>query len=479
MSYEHSSSEPDSDSMKMFVGQINKSMSEEECRELFAEFGPVYELMILKEPETRNSRGCCFVTFFHKQDALAAQNALHMKRTLPGMHNPIQMKPADQEIIKHERTVFVGMIGKDTKEAELEDIFSPYGVVEELKILRETNGDSKGCAFVTYATKRCANKAVEVLHHSKTMEGSKMPIVVKFADKPKDKDAKKSPYLSNSFEMKHVSGFNSPPQGMGLFDAMSGFQSNNLNNRFTSNNGSMYGNTSNNHGPGMDQILAAAKTAAACQNFSGSSFRSNPERMDTSFMQGLQNLAGDNNSLMNNGMNRFDNHSNMFSNSISSNPFSNLRDTDNLNSQETLAKAFMGLQHYASLFLNALSAQNSNGNGNNHFSNDRNMSLDSAAGKDTEGPDGANLFVHYLPQEVRDYDLLQMFSSFGCVVSAKVNMDKVTNTSKCFGFVSFDHPDGAEAAIRAMNGFKCGNKRLKVQLKKAKDEKPYTMKIQI
>lgn len=46
----------------------------------------------------------------------------------------------------------------------------------------------------------------------------------------------------------------------------------------------------------------------------------------------------------------------------------------------------------------------------------------------------------------------------------------------CFptGFVSFDNPASAQAAIQAMNGFQIGMKRLKVQLKRPKDaSRPY------
>ena len=67
-----------------------------------------------------------------------------------------------------------------------------------------------------------------------------------------------------------------------------------------------------------------------------------------------------------------------------------------------------------------------------------------------------------------------MFSPFGNVISAKVFIDKVTNLSKCFGFVSYDSPMEAQSAIQAMNGFQIGTKRLKVQLKRPKDaNKPY------
>lgn len=91
-----------------------------------------------------------------------------------------------------------------------------------------------------------------------------------------------------------------------------------------------------------------------------------------------------------------------------------------------------------------------------------------------EGPDGANLFIYHLPPEFTDADLMQTFMPFGNVVSAKVFIDKPTLLSKCFGFVSYDNPLSANSAIAAMHGFSIGSKRLKVQLKRPKDQsKPY------
>jgi CUG-BP- and ETR3-like factor len=141
---------------------------------------------------------------------------------------------------------------------------------------------------------------------------------------------------------------------------------------------------------------------------------------------------------------------------------------------DALSQAYSGIQQYAGLsgligqasFPNAFAPQTT--------TLQQGATSNTPAGKQTEGPEGANLFIYHLPQEFGDHDLMQMFAPFGSVVSAKVFIDKQTNLSKCFGFVSYDNPVSASAAIQAMNGFQIGMKRLKVQLKRPKsDSKPY------
>jgi len=58
-------------------------------------------------------------------------------------------------------------------------------------VLRDDNGISRGCAFVTFSNRQVAIVAIKAMHHSLTMEGCSSPMVVKFADTQKEKEQKK------------------------------------------------------------------------------------------------------------------------------------------------------------------------------------------------------------------------------------------------------------------------------------------------
>ncbi len=86
-----------------------------------------------------------------------------------------------------------------------------------------------------------------------------------------------------------------------------------------------------------------------------------------------------------------------------------------------------------------------------------------------EGPPGANLFIYHLPSEVTDAHLMTWFSPLGKVLSVRVFVNRDTNISKGFGFVSYATPEMAQVAIMAMDKACIGNKRLKVKLKERKE----------
>jgi len=71
------------DSVKLFVGQIPKSMSEEELKNFFKEYGTILQTSIFKDKATDEPKGCGFVTFSDKNEAIRAINSLHNTKIFP------------------------------------------------------------------------------------------------------------------------------------------------------------------------------------------------------------------------------------------------------------------------------------------------------------------------------------------------------------------------------------------------------------
>jgi len=82
-----------------------------------------------------------------------------------------------------------------------------------------------------------------------------------------------------------------------------------------------------------------------------------------------------------------------------------------------------------------------------------------------KGPDGANLFIFHIPNHFTNLDMYQLFCPYGNLLSVRIMVEKDSGRSRGFGFVSYDNPDAAALAIKELNGFAIGNKRLKVQHK--------------
>lgn len=54
------------------------------------------------------------------------------------------------------------MLNKKYNENDVRNLFSVHGAIEECTVLRDQNGQSKGCAFVTFATKQSAIAGIKV-----------------------------------------------------------------------------------------------------------------------------------------------------------------------------------------------------------------------------------------------------------------------------------------------------------------------------
>ncbi|XP_069373510.1 CUGBP Elav-like family member 4 isoform X11 [Paralichthys olivaceus] len=412
----------DHDAIKLFIGQIPRNLEEKDLKPLFEEFGKIYELTVLKDRFTGMHKGCAFLTYCARESALKAQSALHEQKTLPGMNRPIQVKPADSE-------------GRG------------------------------GCAFVKFSSHAEAQAAINSLHGGQTMPGASSSLVVKFADTDKERT------LRRMHQMAGQLGIFSPMTiqfgAYGAYSHAVSLSPAGEETQMMQQQAALMAATQGSYLNPMAAIAAAQMQQMAAFNVNGlvatpmtpSSGTSTPPGISATAVPSIATPMGVNGfSALPPQSNGQPTSETIYTNGIHPYPAQSPTVTD------PLQQAYAGVQHYAAAYPAAYAP----------ISQAFPQQPTIIPQQQREGPEGCNLFIYHLPQEFGDAELMQMFLPFGNVISAKVFVDRATNQSKCFGFVSFDNPSSAQAAIQAMNGFQIGMKRLKVQLKRPKDaNRPY------
>ncbi|XP_075952328.1 CUGBP Elav-like family member 4 isoform X43 [Anarhichas minor] len=412
-------------------------------------------------------------------------NGLSHSHSPVGCPATIPMK--DHDAIK----LFIGQIPRNLDEKDLRPLFEEFGKIYELTVLKDRfTGMHKGCAFLTYCARESALKAQNALHEQKTLPGMNRPIQVKPADsESRGEDRKLFVGMLNKQQ--------SEDDVRRLFESFGSIEECTI----------LRGPDGNSKGCAFVKYSSHAEAQAAIsalhgsQTMPGASSSLVVKFADTDkerTIRRMQQMAGQmgifNPMALQFGaygayaqarcpqqaalmasvgqggylspMAAFAAAQMQHMATINGIPGAPMTPTSaqSPTAADPLQQAYTGVQQYAAAYPAAY------GQISQAFPHPPPI----IPQQQREGPEGCNLFIYHLPQEFGDGELMQMFLPFGNVISSKVFVDRATNQSKCFGFVSFDNPGSAQAAIQSMNGFQIGMKRLKVQLKRPKDaNRPY------
>lgn len=139
---------------KLFIGGLDYRTTEESLKGHFAKWGEIVDVVVMKDPKTRRSRGFGFITYSRSYMVDDAQNARPHK--VDGREVEPKRAVPREDIGKPEagatvRKIFVGGLKEETEEDELRNYFKSYGnVTSVVLVTAKETGKKRGFGFVEF-----------------------------------------------------------------------------------------------------------------------------------------------------------------------------------------------------------------------------------------------------------------------------------------------------------------------------------------
>jgi len=163
----HFNEDVPNDPGKMFIGGLSWQTTPENIREYFSEFGDVAEVMVMKDPATRRSRGFGFITFSHPtsvEKVLALpSHTIHGKVVEPKVAVPRKSNP---KLVMRTKKIFVGGLSATTSLEDIKAYFEQFSrVMESMLAYDKVTNRHRGFGFVTFDNEEVVDKICEIHFH--------------------------------------------------------------------------------------------------------------------------------------------------------------------------------------------------------------------------------------------------------------------------------------------------------------------------
>merc|ERR1712168_1385566 len=168
---------------KMFVGGINRETADEVFFEYFGQFGNMVDQVVIKDPQTKTSRGFGFITFdcsdavekvFQSRPHTLDTKTLDVKRAMPREFNTTT---AHAKVTK----LFVGGVGPDLTPDDLRDYIesrhpTSVGTIDRIDFLKDkTTDQNKGFGFLECSSTDFADR-LTISEQQFMLKGKRMAI---------------------------------------------------------------------------------------------------------------------------------------------------------------------------------------------------------------------------------------------------------------------------------------------------------------
>jgi len=165
----------------IFVGDLCPKIENHTLRDAFAAFGEVSNCHIVRDNQTNKSKGYGFVSFIKKmeaENAIMAMNGQYLgsrnirtnwatrKPQAPSLHAAGISKTMNYDEVFQQSsptncTVYCGGVSQGLTEELMNGSFSPYGIIQEIRVFRD-----KGYSFVRFTAKEEATSAIVGLNNT-------------------------------------------------------------------------------------------------------------------------------------------------------------------------------------------------------------------------------------------------------------------------------------------------------------------------
>ncbi|VVC42254.1 RNA recognition motif domain [Cinara cedri] len=162
---------------KLFIGGLNYTTTNDSLKEFFEKWGDIVDVVVMKDPVTKRSRGFGFITYSKASmvdDAMSNRphkidgREVETKRAVP--RDDID-KP---DIAWTVKKMFISGI-KDQTEEDLREYFAQYGNILNIQIVTDKEtGQRKGFGFIEFDDSDSVDKAVLIKTHH--VSGTKLEV---------------------------------------------------------------------------------------------------------------------------------------------------------------------------------------------------------------------------------------------------------------------------------------------------------------